>query len=49
MAWLRRALLDHADPDRLARDRGLAPLHDRLDFQHLLAAVRAEHREQPLR
>jgi Zn-dependent protease len=42
MAWLRRAQVDRSDADRLARDRGLAPLHDRLDFQHLLAAMRAE-------
>jgi Zn-dependent protease len=42
MAWLRRAVVDHADVDRLARDRGLAALHDRLDFQQLLATVRAE-------
>jgi hypothetical protein len=42
MAWLRRAMLDYPDADRLARDRGLTPLHDRADFQRLLTSVRAE-------
>lgn len=41
MAWLRRAVQDGPDPERLARDVGLAPLHARLDFQQLLAQVRA--------
>ncbi len=49
MAWLRRAMLDHPDADRLALDRGLAPLHERLDFQNLLAAVRAESGSRRLR
>jgi Zn-dependent protease len=42
MAWLRRAVLDRPDAGRIARDQGLTPLHDRLDFQQLLAAVRAD-------
>jgi hypothetical protein len=42
MVWLRRAVLDSPDAGRLARDRGLTPLHGRLDFQQLLASVRAE-------
>ena len=40
MAWLRRAALERPDPDRVARDPGLAPLHPRLDFQQLLANLR---------
>ena len=41
MAWLSRAVQDEPDADRLARDVGLSPLHARLDFQQLLARVRA--------
>lgn len=40
MAWLRRAVQDKPDRQRLATDRGLWPLHTRPDFQQLLAEVR---------
>ena len=45
MAWLQRAATEGPDADRLARDPGFAPLHDRLDFQQLLVWAR----QQPAR
>jgi Zn-dependent protease len=41
MAWLRRAVQDLPDHQRLATDRGLWPLHSRPDFQQLLAETRS--------
>ena len=40
MDWLRRAVQDRSDADRLARDPLLASLHGRFDFQQLLAWAR---------
>ena len=41
MVWLRRALLERPDPGRLTRARALSSLHERLDFQQLVATMRA--------
>lgn len=40
MAWLRRAVQDQPDHQRLATDRGLWPLHGRSDYQQLLVETR---------
>ena len=40
LAWLRRAVEDRPDAHRLATDRAFWPLHDRVDFQQLLAQAR---------
>lgn len=42
MAWLTRAVAARPDAELVTRDRRLVPLHDRLDFQQLVASLRAD-------
>jgi hypothetical protein len=44
MGWLRRAVSEQPEPQRIGTGKEFRSLHDRLDFQQLLVAARSAGR-----